>query len=428
MGDDFYSLWKRATIVCAVTFGVFNFVLIVDTLIWYFYLRRKEKPNLLLINYDDQKYNLWHYIKRDIRGASLSTLGNYICLMGGTIRRAFTNASNFDIQQMWWHSLVSVIDITILILVNKYLASNTLDDLGFPQFYNKKGWKLSWKKLWRRLLIVLGIVIGTHTITPLLYYFASCFNSMHVFDYSNTSIYQSHGVAGVVYFFFVQQICFFINGVDEESYWRGFTNAIYSKEQTSRVVMYFISGWMYAMDHSLNGGSSNLGSYAMVVMNIVLEGAAWMYLYRSTRDLVGNWLLHDIDDLFSLWFGATSLAGYGLPGGQIAPYKIGCSRVWIDGGDFGTGGSILYLGQDAYTFLYIFLLNKYAKKTLRILTNPRLPNSPSHSFLDSSFTQNEFSVNETTSLVDKKKNLIEKYIETDSSDLQNDSELKKKQK
>ncbi|KAJ3424306.1 membrane-associated protease-related [Anaeramoeba flamelloides] len=359
--NNFWKLWSRALIVSAIMYGSFLVLCFLDTLI----KKYRKRGGYWSINSVEKKQKvrtLAQSLLDDVRLCSLSITSLLFCLTMGALRRTFTNAAAFDIPQMWWHSLASVIDITFIILFNKFVARRSLKDLGYPAFGTRSGWIPNPKKNLMRLAYVLCICAGTHFITPLFYKIFGCFQKIQVFDYSKSSVYQKNGSAGVFYFFFVQLVCFYINGVDEESHWRGFTKSIYGEEdRKSPIVVYIISGSVYAGVHALNNGSNDIGVYLLVLFNIISEGALWYGLYSTTHDLVGNWYQHDIDDLFSIWFGATSLAGYALPAGQIAPFYIKCKNKWISGGAFGPGGSIIYIFQNLWTLSVILTLRYIIK-------------------------------------------------------------------
>ncbi|KAJ6236813.1 hypothetical protein M0813_27558 [Anaeramoeba flamelloides] len=303
--NNFWKLWSRALTVSAIMYGSFLVLCFIDTLIKNY----RKRGGYLSINSTDKKQKertLAKSLIDDVRLCSLSITSLLFCLTMGALRRTFTNAAAFDIPQMWWHSLASVIDITFIILFNKFVARRSLKDLGYPAFNTRSGWIPNPKKNLMRLAYVLCICA--------------------------------------------------------ESHWRGFTRSIYGEEdRKSPVVVYIISGSVYAGVHALNNGSSDIGVYLLVLFNIISEGALWYGLYSTTHDLVGNWYQHDIDDLFSIWFGATALAGYALPAGQIAPFYIQCKNKWISGGAFGPGGSIIYIFQNLWTLCVILTLRYIIK-------------------------------------------------------------------
>ncbi|GKT28132.1 Type II CAAX prenyl endopeptidase Rce1-like protein [Aduncisulcus paluster] len=271
-------------------------------------------------------------------------------LFTSTVRRSFTDASSFDIPQMWWHSLASAWNIFICIIFSVYVAQIPTKKVGLPQLHKgKANWKPDGMKWVMRLGLSLTISMLTHGITPTMYVAADCCDGFDMPDYSQDS------VGNIIYFFALQQFCFIINAADEETSWRGFVNAVWVAEGVfGRWVMYIMSGFVYAGVHTLNMLSSFRDpSYFLMVFNLTCEGAAWMYLYRTTGDLITNWCQHHIDDIFSLWFGGETLAGYALPMGQISPFLINCPNKYISGGDFGTGASFIYIIQNVATVLFI---------------------------------------------------------------------------
>ncbi|KAJ3427509.1 hypothetical protein M0812_27096 [Anaeramoeba flamelloides] len=271
--NNFWKLWYRALIVSAIMYCSFIVLCFIDTLIKNY----RKRGGYSSINSTNSKQK----------------------------ERTLAQTA-FDIPQMWWHSLASVIDITFIILFNKYVARPSLKDLGYPAFNTRSRWIPNPKKNLMRLAYVLCICA--------------------------------------------------------ESHWRGFTRSIYGQEdRKSPVVVYIILGSVYAGVHALNNGSSDIGVYSLVLFNIISEGALWYGLYSTTHNLTGNWYQHDIDDLFSIWFGATALAGYALPAGQIALFYIKCKKKWILGGDFGPGGSIIYIFQNPCTLCVILTLRYIIK-------------------------------------------------------------------
>ncbi|KAL0234513.1 hypothetical protein PCE1_001549 [Barthelona sp. PCE] len=355
--QTFIRLATKASTACLAAFVAFLLILLIDGLFRSLFRKgNKDDPYSVLL--------------KCLRTAIFSTVIVFFSMVSAIIRRTFTNAASFDIPQMWWHSLFSAINISFTLLLN-HLAGHNTKDLGIKKF----GFSLS--KWVIRILVVTAIVTATHCVTPMMYSFLDCFGERFDIDYSHST------VGYMFWFFFVQQFCFIINAIDEETAWRGFINALFMKDNESekhpplltadgerpqdgfepmkptvehgRWTMYIITGAVYALCH-VNNASSSINSYLLVLFNIICEGAIWMYLYRSSGDLPLNWTLHYLDDMFSIWFGMSVLAGYALPFGQISPFTLGCrDSIFVTGGVFGTGGSWTYTAQNAVTAIMVTL-------------------------------------------------------------------------
>ncbi|KAJ4456948.1 hypothetical protein PAPYR_7671 [Paratrimastix pyriformis] len=378
----FLELFLKVQAVAGATFGIFEILLLAEVLFQRALFRFKADP----FSSDSAEKHSWRTkLLQTLRTNFTVTFSLWCCLMASCLRRSFSDASSFDIPQMWWHSLASVGGLTCCLLINRFIGRNTLTELGIPA----TTWRwlvpncLAWA---RRIVLMLLVALGTHTLMPFMVFVSGCFGGFQPADY------RGHPFWEIFYFFFVQQVCFAINAVDEETNWRGLHNAVFTKGRHSRPVMYFASGWVYAMVHSLNTELTSFGLYSLMIFNLVCEGACWMYLYRMTGDLVGNWVLHDFDDLVCsappiprqypppfprpapevlLTFTGilflppasarscpSALAGYRLPLGQIMPYVLTCpEQVLVSGGDFGDGASLLYLVQNLYTIGLLVLID-----------------------------------------------------------------------
>ncbi|GIQ80431.1 hypothetical protein KIPB_001230 [Kipferlia bialata] len=284
---------------------------------------------------------------------------------------------------MCWHSLASVWNIVWCLVLSKHMDIS-LPDLGLTPYAGDKGDPArntsDPRRFWlRRMANVLLIVAGTHIVTPLLYWICGMVSGLLPGDYTGYS------VPYVVTYYIMQQICFAVNGFDEELAWRGFMKAVWDKYpcdpdmgQSQRDIdtnpvstdLYILTGWNYAMLHSLNVPiEGDVPGFCMMIFNLCCEGAIWMHLFRLSRDLLQNILLHDTDDLFSIWFGSQTLAGYSIPL-IIVGWIVDPSKSFLSGGDFGTGASPLYIGQNLYTLGVITWL--YRRREATHLESKRL--------------------------------------------------------
>ncbi|KAL0224649.1 hypothetical protein RCL1_002561 [Eukaryota sp. TZLM3-RCL] len=350
----------RIGLVLSITFGFFFLVLFFDAI--FRYLRNRFSP---------LKYFHKGFILRCLRTSFISCLILSISLVTAAIRRSFTDASGFTISQSLWHSLASIINIALTLFVNKYVAGNCLHELYWPR--SKLGWlsvsnepkarviRRRGSSWFVKVTTVLLITIGTHAITPLVYMYANCFG-----EFSRVPFISHGGVLRFFIFAFTQQLWLLLNAIDEETSWRGVVRAVFEKENKNSTsflghstwTMYLISGLVYALCHSLNATWDDVTLYFIMIINLTVEGAVWMYLFRSSNDLSINWINHHVDDLFSIWFGTSSLASYDLSEGQIYTWSVGNCNQYISGKDFGTGGSLLYGFQNFWTFIVIFVLKK----------------------------------------------------------------------
>ncbi|KAL0216075.1 hypothetical protein P9112_008259 [Eukaryota sp. TZLM1-RC] len=381
------SMLERSFLIVLLTFLALFLYLLLESLL----RRHFDSPPLSIPRIKSTRT----IILRCFRTAFLSSLLLSVPLIFGSIRRSFTDASSFNMKQSLYHALFSLFSIKAILVINKYVAGNCLHEILWPR--SVLGWiSLSGDDSPRpirrkghcfsiKFITVFLITIGTHALTPLLFAIVNCY-----YDFT-CSAYSSGGFLHSTAFFFVQQLWLLVNAIFEETAWRGVVLAIFEKEKKgsfmghSTFSMYFTSGLLYALCHSLNSNFDDVGVYVIMTVNLTVEGVVWMYLLRSSDDLVLNWILHHVDDLLSIWFGTASLASYQLSEGQICTWAIKstCQRV-INGGDFGTGGSLLYFGQNFWTFLVILVLrNSYFKykpkgflKDLQGSINFNSPGSP----------------------------------------------------
>eukprot|EP00768_Dysnectes_brevis_P005756 gnl/Dysnectes_brevis/4291_a5694_1094.p1 GENE.gnl/Dysnectes_brevis/4291_a5694_1094~~gnl/Dysnectes_brevis/4291_a5694_1094.p1 ORF type:complete len:338 (+),score=26.82 gnl/Dysnectes_brevis/4291_a5694_1094:98-1111(+) len=259
-------------------------------------------------------------------------------LMTSAVRRTYTDASCFDMNQMLWHTLASIWNIFIFFLICKFLGFSKYQ-LGLSTLLSgceQNRWKV-------RTRNVLTIVTSTHVLTPVVFYICGLLVSLAPGDFTG------YTVPYIIMFYIVQLVCFTTNGISEELAQRGMMSAAW-RTCGSRESLYILTGWNYAMLHSLNIEiRGNWGEYSMMVVNLMLEGAAWMFLFRRKGDLAQNIMLHIVDDLFSIWFGASTLAGYDIPLGTILGYTLVDNHTFLTGGEFGIGASPLYVFQTAVT-------------------------------------------------------------------------------
>ncbi|KAL0228956.1 hypothetical protein GEMRC1_013576 [Eukaryota sp. GEM-RC1] len=348
--------------VILVSFLCFFIVLIIDSLI-----RKRHTSRYGAILLQDLSLSR-HWLFRCFRTAFLSVAVLGISLITTSIRRSFTDASSFSFSQSLWHALFSVINIHLTLALNKFVCGNSLHELYWPR--STVGWislsnakkpcviKRKGHPFSIKFITIFLIVVGTHSITPLLFSLFRCFNGFDCVPYVSGTLLRG------ILFFVVQQLWLFVNGVDEETSWRGFVRVLFEKENKadghvghSPIVMYLVSGSVYALCHSLNQSFDSL-SMGIMYFNLICEGAVWMFLFKKTDDLCLNWILHHVDDLASIWFGTSSLAAYALPEGQICPWNVGDCNQFINGGEFGIGASLLYIGQNLWTLIVILVLNQ----------------------------------------------------------------------